>query len=57
VIKCYHCHEEGHIKKNFPRRKKEFQDRSNPEISTSLYEFDYDSADALVISGKDDREV
>jgi len=50
-------HEEGHIKKHCPKRKKDFQEKSNSEISSSICEFDYDSADTLVVSRKENREV
>ena len=56
-IKCFFRHEEGHIKRNFPKRKGEFQGKKNAEISSSICEFDYDNADALVVSNTEDRQV
>ena len=57
IIKCYHCHEKEHIKKNCPKKKKKFLERNNSEISSSICEFDYDSVDALVMFEKADKEV
>jgi len=55
TIKCYYFHEESHIKKNCPKKKKDLQERSNSDGGVggvSICEFKYDSADALVVSKK-----
>ena len=57
MIKCYHCHGEGHIKRNCPKRKKEFQEKGNIENTPSICEFGYDRVDALTTLEKYENKM
>ena len=46
-VRCFLCHEEGHIKNNFPNKKKESQEKTSPECSSTMCGFGYESVDVL----------
>ena len=48
---------EGHIKRNCPKKKREFQNKRNAKISSSICEFEYDSADVHVVSNTEDKKA
>ncbi|XP_020581381.1 uncharacterized protein LOC110025306 [Phalaenopsis equestris] len=49
-FKCYHCHKDGHFKRNCPDRKNKYQEESEEPGEASVVSDDYDSAEALVIT-------
>ncbi|KAE8692398.1 hypothetical protein F3Y22_tig00110839pilonHSYRG00037 [Hibiscus syriacus] len=49
-FRCYHCHKEGHFKKNCPDRKKKYQEKPKDSGEVSVVSDGYDSAEALVIT-------
>ena len=52
-IKCYyHYHDEGHIKRHGPKKKKDFLDKENVDGGVNVCEIGYDSVDALLVLEK-----
>ncbi|KAE8700517.1 hypothetical protein F3Y22_tig00110556pilonHSYRG00215 [Hibiscus syriacus] len=49
-FRCYHCHKEGHFKKNCPDRKKKYQEKPKDSGEVSVVSDGYDSTEALVIT-------
>ncbi|XP_020597538.1 probable serine/threonine-protein kinase PBL23 [Phalaenopsis equestris] len=49
-FKCYHCHKDGHFKRNCPDRKNKYQEEPEESGEASVVSDDYDSAEALVIT-------
>ena len=56
MVKCYYYHE-GHIKRNYTKKRKDFLDRNNTNGGASICEFRYDSSDALIVTKKSESEV
>ncbi|KAE8683864.1 hypothetical protein F3Y22_tig00111166pilonHSYRG00202 [Hibiscus syriacus] len=49
-FKCYHFHKEDHFKRNYPDRKKKYQEKPKDSREVSVVSDVYDSAEALVIT-------
>lgn len=50
IIKCYYCHEEGHIRRLCPKRKKETKDKETISGDAAVVEEGYESSDVLVVT-------